>query len=56
LQFLCGFGPLPDLRSLSELVGNLAVRLEAAMSLLGERAALSAELASALNRGGLNIP
>jgi hypothetical protein len=54
LQFLLGFGPLPELSGLSAIVGNLAVRLETAMSNLGERAALAAEL-SAFNGRGLDV-
>jgi hypothetical protein len=53
LQFLFGFGALPDLSGLSEIIGNLAVRLETAMNNLGERAALAAEL-SAFNGRGLD--
>jgi hypothetical protein len=51
-----GLEPLPSLSALSELVGNLAVRLETVMNELGERAALGAELASPLHRGGLDTP
>jgi hypothetical protein len=54
LQFLVGFAPLPDLRGLSEVIGNLAIRLETAMNSLGERAALAAEL-SAFHGRGLDI-
>jgi hypothetical protein len=56
LQFICGLTPLPRLGALSQIVGNLAVRLETAMNDLGERAALATELASTLNRGGLHTP
>jgi hypothetical protein len=54
LQFLCGLAPLPDLSTLSELVSNLAIRLETAMNNLGERAALASEL-STFNGRGLNV-
>ena len=53
LRFIVGLGPIPDLAAISEVVSNLAIRLETAMSDLGERAALAAEVASTLNRGGL---
>jgi len=55
-QFVCGFAPLSSLGALSQTVGNLAVRLETAMTDLGERAALATELASTLNRSGLHTP
>jgi hypothetical protein len=54
LRFLFGFGAMPDLSGLSEIIGNLAVRLETAMNNLGERAALAAEL-SAFNGRGLDV-
>jgi hypothetical protein len=54
VKFLLGFSALPELGSLSELVSKLAIRLEAAMSELGERAALAAKLASSLDGGDLN--
>jgi len=53
-KLLAGFAPLPQLDGLSELVSGLSVRMEAAMKELGERAAVAAELASAMNRRGLN--
>lgn len=49
IKFRFGFAPLPELGSLSEVVGRLAVRLETAMRELGERAALEARLASTLD-------
>jgi hypothetical protein len=55
LKFALGLGPIPDLGAVSEVVSNLAVRLETAMSDLGERAALASDLASTLDRGGLHI-
>jgi hypothetical protein len=45
---------LPQLSGLSQIVGELAFRMECAMKQLGERAAVAAELASTLNRGGLD--
>ncbi len=48
---LCGIAPIPQLNGLSQMVSRLAVRMETAMAVLGERAALAAELASSLDRG-----
>ena len=45
---------LPQLSSLSQLVSELAFRMESAMQELGERATVAAELASTLNRGRLD--
>jgi hypothetical protein len=56
LQFICGFAPLAHLNALSQVVGNLAIQLETAMSNLGERAALATELASTLHGRGLDTP
>lgn len=56
LQLICGFEPIPEMGAVSEVVSNLAVRLETAMSNLGERAALAADLASGLDRSGLHTP
>ncbi|MGH9743292.1 MAG: hypothetical protein ACRD51_13190 [Candidatus Acidiferrum sp.] len=56
LKFVCGFVPLPELGSLCEALSKLAVRLETAMSNLGERAALAAKLASTLDGRGVNTP
>jgi hypothetical protein len=56
MKFLLGFAPLPELGLLSEVVSRLSIRLETAMKDLGERAALSAELASSLNGRGLDTP
>jgi hypothetical protein len=56
ITFLLGFAPLPALGSLSEVVGRLAIRLEATMRDLGERSALAAKLASSLDRRGLDTP
>ena len=46
---------LPQLSGLSQMVGELAFRMESAMNELGERAAVAAELASSLNRRGLDV-
>jgi hypothetical protein len=45
---------LPQLGGLSQMVSELAFRMESAMKELGERAAVAAELASTLNRRGLD--
>ena len=54
-RLLAGNAPLPQLHVLSDLVSGLSVRIEAALKELGERAALAAELASSMNRRGLNV-
>jgi hypothetical protein len=46
---------LPQLGRLSLMVSDLAFHMESAMKELGERAAVAAELASALNRGRLDM-
>jgi hypothetical protein len=46
---------LPQLSSLHQMVTDLAVRMDSAMKHLGERAAVAAELASTLNRRGLDM-
>ena len=46
---------LPQLSGLSAMVSALSVRMESAMTALGERAALAADLASSLNRRGLDM-
>jgi hypothetical protein len=46
---------LPQLTGLSRMVSELAYRMETAMKDLGERAAVAAELASTLNRRGLDV-
>jgi hypothetical protein len=56
IKFIFGFAPLPELGSLSEVVSRLSIRLETAMKELGERAALTAKLASSLNGRGLDTP
>jgi len=45
----------PQLRGLSQMVSELAVRMELAMKELGQRATVAAELASTLNRRGLDM-
>jgi hypothetical protein len=50
-----GLAPMAQLDGLSALVGGLSVRMDAAMKELGERAAIAAELASSMNRRGLDI-
>jgi hypothetical protein len=50
-----GMLSLRSLDALSHMVSDLAVRVETAMNELGERAALAAQLASSLDRGGVDI-
>ena len=45
---------LPQLNGLSQMVSALALRMEVAMRELGDRATVAAELASTLNRRGLD--
>jgi hypothetical protein len=52
-KILVGIAPLAQLGGLSDLVSGLSVRIEAALTELGERAAVAAELASSMNRSGL---
>jgi hypothetical protein len=54
LGLYAGLLLLPQLSGLSQIVSELAFRMESAMKDLGERAAVAAELASTLNRGGLD--
>jgi hypothetical protein len=54
-KLLVGIAPVPQLKGLSDLVSGLSVRMEAAMKELGERAAVAAELASSMNRRGLDV-
>lgn len=53
-RLILGFAPMPQLKALTELVSGLSVRIEAAVKELGERAALATELASSMDRGGVN--
>ena len=52
-RLVSGIAPLKAIGSLSNMVSALTIRMETAMSELGERAALGAELLPH-NRGGLN--
>jgi hypothetical protein len=54
LGLYAGLLLLPQLGGLSQMVSELAFRMEKAMRELGERAAVAAELASTLNRRGLD--
>jgi hypothetical protein len=54
-RLLAGIAPVPQLHGLSDLVSGLSVRIEAALKELGERAAVAGELASSMNRRGLNV-
>jgi hypothetical protein len=46
---------LPQLSGLSQIVSELAFRMETAMKELGERAVLAAKLASSPDRSGVDI-
>ncbi len=46
---------LPQISGLSQIVSELAVRMESAMREMGERAAVAAELASSLDRRRLDL-
>ena len=52
-RMISGIGPLKAIGTLSNMVSALTIRMETAMSELGERAALGAELLPH-NRGGLD--
>jgi hypothetical protein len=54
LGLYAGLLLLPQLGGLSQMVSDLAFRMESAMKELGDRAAVAAELASTLNRRGLD--
>jgi hypothetical protein len=54
LTLAIGGVPLPQLGNLSQMVSELAVRMETAMKELGERAALAGELASSLDNADLS--
>jgi hypothetical protein len=49
IKMFAGVATKPQLSALTEIVGELALRLERAMSELGERAALTAKMNSSLN-------
>jgi hypothetical protein len=53
-RLVCRLAPLPQLSGLSHMVSAFAVRMEAAMKELGERAAMAAELASSLDGRGID--
>jgi hypothetical protein len=55
LGLYAGLLLLPQLSGLSVMVSELAFRLELAMKELGDRAAVAAELASTLDRRGLDV-
>ena len=55
LELYSGFLVLPQLDGLSQMVSELAVRMEAAMKELGERAALAVKLASSSDQRGVDI-
>jgi len=55
LGIYAGLLLLPQLNGLSVMVSELALRLELAMKELGDRAAVAAELASTLDRRGLDV-
>lgn len=46
---------LPQISGLSQIVSDLAASMESAIKELGERAAMAAELASSLDRRGLDL-
>ena len=54
LRLLLGMAALPQVAAVSDLVSSLGVRVEAALKELGERAAMAVEMASAVDRRGLN--
>jgi hypothetical protein len=54
-KLLAGIAPVPQLHGLSDLVSGFSVRIEAALSELGERAAGAAKLASTMNRRSLDV-
>jgi hypothetical protein len=54
-KLLAGIAPMPQLHGLSDLVSGFSVRIEAALKELGERAAAATELASSMDRGGLDV-
>jgi hypothetical protein len=55
LGLYSGWLLLPQISGLSQIVSELATRLECAMKELGERAAVAAELASSLERRRLDL-
>jgi hypothetical protein len=55
IELLAGFAPLPQLSGLANTVSGLSVRMESAIKELGERAAMASELASGLDRSGVDF-
>ncbi|HEY2460685.1 MAG TPA: hypothetical protein VGI16_07755 [Candidatus Acidoferrum sp.] len=55
LTVFCGLAPLPQLNGLSQLVSGLAIRMDSALKDLGERAVMAQEMASMLDRRGVNV-
>lgn len=53
-KVLAGAVSTPQMHGLSNLVSDLSIRIEAALKELGERAAAAAQLASTVNRSGLD--
>lgn len=54
-KLLAGRAPLRQLDRLSNLVSGLSVRMEAAIKELGERAAIATDLASSIDRRGMQV-
>jgi len=54
LSLWAGFTPLPQMTDLSKMLSGFSIRLEEAMSKLGERAALVGEMASTPDRRRIN--
>jgi hypothetical protein len=55
LSLLLGVAPTPQIANICQMVSTLAVRMEAAMTELAERAAMAAKLASSLERRGMHL-
>lgn len=54
-RLMLGPTPFSQLNGLSNMVSGLSIRLETAITELGERAALASELASSSHGGGVNL-
>jgi hypothetical protein len=50
-----GFLPIPQLNTLSHMVSQLAVQMENSMKELGERAAMTVQIASSLDGNGVDV-
>lgn len=50
-----GMARPPQLAAVSDIISQLSVRMESAMKALGERAALAAEMASAVDRSDVHL-